>query len=541
MKILRGADEVDVVVVGAGPNGLICANYLARAGLQVGVVEASARIGGGLSTEEVTLPLFKHNLHAFFMRWTPDYKLWSDLELDSTGLEMVLPERQNALPTSDGRVLVIYNDLEKTESAIAAFDRDDAKRFVDFLEEARRISRTVIEPLRFSAPLPAGEMEDLLRRSADGRSFLALSRYSALDLVRELFENEVVRALVLFASALRGYLPALDVPGTGYVVAQAVPGLIDCLMVRGGSYELARTLAGLVYRNGGWIRSGAPVVRVDVAGNRASGVTLSDGRRIKARRAVVSNVPAPMTLLDMVGREHLDASLATELDNYMWNGEALFGLHLALAGAPSFGDADDGAGALNLCLGYESSQDVERDLREVREGAIPSAAALHASVPTRFDPSQAPPGLHTAFGWQFVPSRPEGSDASYWSEDRCERQMRDMVETWVHYAPNVADAEIARAAHSPLDTQRAVPSMWLGDRHHGSYHPHNYWEGRPCRELSGYRTPVEGLFLCGATQHPGGSVNGLAGYNAAGDVLDDLGEDKWWKPVNAREALPGPD
>jgi phytoene dehydrogenase-like protein len=112
-----------------------------------------------------------------------------------------------------------------------------------------------------------------------------------------------------------------------------------------------------------------------------------------------------------------------------------------------------------------------------------------------------------------------------------------MVDTWARYAPNVVEGEIARAAHSPLDTQRQVPSMLLGDRHHGTYHPDNYWEARPCEELSGYRTPIAGLYLCGASQHPGGSVNGLAGYNAAADVCDDLGVSKSWGPVDARTAL----
>ena len=537
MRIMREPEAADVVVVGGGPNGLICGNYLARCGLEVAVVEAGPKLGGGLSTEEVTLPLFRHNLHAFFMRWTPNYKLWTDLELDATGLRMIMPAKQNALPTSDGRVLIAYRDTARTLDSFSAFDAEDAKRFVETLEEATRLSAAVMEPLRFSPPVPRDERDDILKRSADGRRFLALSESSALDLTKELFENEGIRALVLFMCALRGYLPVLDAPGTGYLVLQAVAGAVNCLISEGGSYEVTRALAGQLYAHGGRAMTTSRVVGIDVEDGRATGVVLDDGRRIVARRAVVSNVPAPLALLDLVGRAHLDRSLVDALEDYSWNGEALFGAHLALRAPPSFGDADDGAEAVNLCLGYESSADVERDMQEVRAGRLPSAVALHASAPTRSDATQAPPGMHTAFGWAFVPLHPEGRDSSYWTEDVSRQRLDAMVDTWIRYAPNVAEAELARAAHSPLDTFRAVPSMWQGDRHHGLYHPDNVDEHRPTDELSEYRTPIDRLYLCGASSHPGGSVNGLPGYNAAGIVAGDLGLDLWWAPVHARVAL----
>jgi phytoene dehydrogenase-like protein len=537
MRIVREPESADVVVVGGGPNGLICANYLARCGLEVAVVEAGSKLGGGLSTEEVTLPLFRHNLHAFFMRWTQGYKLWTDLRLGETGLRMIMPPKQNALPTSDGRVLIAYRDAARTLDSFASFDAEDAKRFVGILEEATRLSATVMEPLRFSPPLRRDERDDILKRSADGRRFLALSENSALDLTKDLFENERIRALVLFMCALRGYLPVLDARGTGYLVLQAVAGAVNCLISEGGSYELARALAEQLYAHGGRALTTSRVVGIDVENGRATGVSLGDGRRIVARSAVISNVPAPLTLLDLVGREHLDRSLVGALEGYSWNGEALFGAHLALRSPPSFGDPDDGAEAVNLCLGYEESADVERDMEEVRAGRLPSAAALHASAPTRSDPTQAPPGMHTAFGWAFVPLQPEGRDASFWTEDASEARLDAMVDTWIRYAPNVADAEMARAAHSPLDTFRALPSMWQGDRHHGLYDPGNVYEHRPTEELSDYRTPIDRLYLCGASSHPGGSVNGLPGYNAAGVVADDLGLDLWWAPVHAREAL----
>ena len=537
MRPAPALEEADVVVVGSGPNGLVLANYLARAGLSVAVIECARTIGGGLSTEEITLPLFKHNLHAFFMRWTPNYRLWTDLELGSTGVRMILPEKQNALPTSEGRVLIAYNDPERTRQSIAEFSAEDAASFATLLTEFERLSETIIEPMRFAPPLAVDERNELLSSSADGRRFQQLSEMSVLDVVKDNFRSEEMRALVLFTAALRGYLPVLDVPGTGYVVAQAVAGLVNCRLVEGGSHELAVALAAQLYERGGSIRINNGVAEVTVVDGRATGVVLADGSRVRARRAVVSNVPAPLTLLEMVGRNHLDPSVVEALEGYAWNGEALFGVHLALDGPPSFGDRGRGVEALNLCLGYESRADVERDLTEVRNGSIPSMAALHASVPTLSDPTQAPPGKHVAFGWQFVPSRPEGHDSSWWSEELCHKQRDAMVDTWVRYAPNVAEVELARAAHSPHDTQVYLPSMFLGDRHHGSYHPDNSYELRPAPGLADYRTPIDGLYLCGASNHPGGSVNGIPGYNAAGVVAGDLGIDPWWNPPDVRSHL----
>src|SRR6266702_3258144 len=200
----------------------------------------------------------------------PPYKLWTDLGLEQTGVRLIRPAKQNALPSSDGRTLVVDADLERTLAAIGRLDRADASRFAAFFEEARRLSRTVIEPLRCSPPLPPDELENHLSRSADGRRFHALASWSALDLIRERFRNERLRALLAFAAALRGYLPVLDVPGTGYVLAQAVAGLVDCSLVEGGSYQLARALAG------------ERVAGIAVRAGRACGVALASGGFVAA-------------------------------------------------------------------------------------------------------------------------------------------------------------------------------------------------------------------------------------------------------------------
>lgn len=534
--------EVDGIVIGAGHNGLVAANYLARAGARVLVLESQSHLGGGLTTEEVTLPLFKHNLHAYFVRWTPNYRIWNDLELSKYGMETIVPDVQNAIPFRDGGALVNFHSLDRSIEALRKFSVKDAETYRKRYETYGKMVEQLVDPLRFAPPLPADELRALLGRSKLGRDYLALMERPALDVVLEMFEHEAVRTLVLFNVAVRAYLPVLDVPGTGYIVVLALFGSHHGAMIKGGSSEAPRALAASLYAHGGRILSNARVARIMVEQDRAVGVELADGRQVRAGHFVCSNVPAAIMLRDMVEARHLDSDLLQALENYQWNDEALFGVHLALDEPIRYGGAEADAPinrSLNYCVGYESSQDFLRDMAWIRSGTIPEEPALHISSPTVFDPSQAPPGHATAFAWQFVPSRPADGGPGVWDEGTAVEEFAELiVEKWRAYAPNLAHAEIARGVHSPADTFRHVPSMMLGDRHHGSYHPDNFDANRPHPSLAGYRTPLDNLYLCGSDTYPGGSFTGQPGYNAATVIARDCDYDTWWKPRDPREVLP---
>jgi phytoene dehydrogenase-like protein len=256
---------------------------------------------------------------------------------------------------------------------------------------------------------------------------------------------------------------------------------------------------------------------------------LAGGAKLRARRFVASAVPAPITMLELVGGDHLDPGLREDLAGYRWLEEALFGVHWALSERPRFtaeSYAPDLPRALNLVLGYESSDDLLSHQRSLAGKRPHPVGAIHAGLPTVHDPTQAPPGHHTCFGWHFVAG--EESD-----QPRLER----VVSTFGHYAPNLDRSTLALFTHSPADTEAMVPSMRGGDRHHGSYHPDNWGFHRPTSMMPGYRTPVEGLYLCGASQHPGGSFTGQPGYNAAAAIASDLGLECWWSPPDPIEAL----
>jgi len=530
--------EADGIFIGAGHNALVAANYLAQAGVRVIVVESQGWIGGGLCTEEVTLPLFQHNLHVFFVRWSPDYRIWRDLELERYGLEILTPDVQNAIPFREGGGLAIFRSVAQTAKAIRRLSPKDAETYLRIHAEFAELAARILTPLRFAPPLPEEELAERLGRSALGRRFLRWWRTSALDLVRELFTHEAVRALVLCNVAVRGYLPVLDVPGTGYIVVQALPGAHTGALVRGGTAAAARALAARLYAHGGLILTQAPVTRILVQNGRAVGVELANGHRLRARRFVCSSLPAPLTLGSLVEPSALDPSWREILAGYRWNEEALFGVHLALRTPPVYRGTrpeDPLNQALNHFVGYETSVILEQHLREIREGRLPETPALHVGVPTRLDPSQAPPGYATAFAWAFVPNGPAAM--ARWEGPERLRYAERVLERWAEYAPGLQEEILAIAVHTPLDTERLIPSMVRGDRHHGSYHPHNFWASRPHPALGRYRTPIEGLYLCGSGSFPGGSFTGQPGYNAATIIAQDLGVPLWWRPRSAEEIL----
>lgn len=534
-------EEVDGIFIGGGHNALIAAAYLAKAGLDILVLEANHHTGGGVTTEEITLPLFKHNLHAFFVRWTSEDRVWNDLGLDDCGVRTLYPNVQNCVPFDGGDdAFLTYRDLGPTLQSIARLSKKDADAFERIQAELTELITRIDGPLRFSPPLKGEEQRALLSRSALGRRYLEVADQSALDVLLNAFESEPLRSAMLFNVSVRGYVPVLDQPGTGYVAALALVNSSGGRMIEGGSREMARALTRALYNAGGRVAVRSRVASIDVRDGRAVAVETTDGRRVRARRFIASNVPADQTLLDMVGPQHLDPSLAEDMRNHRGLEEGLWGVHYALSKRPTFTAErlhPEMPGALNFAMGYESSQDLIDEMHTVRSRLVGERTALHVSFPTVNDPTQAPAGFHTTFGWQFVASRdPEGRDR-IWSADDDARQIERASSTFRKYAPDFDDCVLAVAPHSPTSTGEYLTSMPRGDRHHGSFHPENWGENRPHPSLSHYRTPVDGLYLCGASQHPGGSFNGTPGFNAAGVIAEDMGVEVWWERPDPRAVL----
>lgn len=521
------SDEFDGVVIGSGPNGLVCAAYLARAGLRVAVVERHPIAGGGLSTEEVTLPGFRHNLHSNFHAIGAG-PVTRDLELERHGLRYVYPDVQHAFIFRDGTALCLHADAAKTARSIARFSAADGERYLELQDRFGRRMGPLLRGLQFSAPLTDDQLADRVDGPL-GEEYLAYRAMSLYEAVDRNFEDERVRTvfkLHMHASAYE------NGPNLGHVFLRIVARSGWSGLAVGGSAALARALIAVIEEHGGRVLTGQGVRRIEVEGGRATGVVLDDGVRLAADRFVASSVDPPQTL-ELAGDEWFGPDTSRRLRAYRWADWSLATLHLALAELPAYSAAaydPDVERAYGVYFGVDTSAELERGFEAIRRGELPERFCGNGAANTRFDPSQAPPGRHTAFWWPFAPYDLAGSAAN-WDRDREAIAERILAE-WSAYAPNLrAGAVLGRYLFTPLDIERRCGNMVRGSHHGGGYAGGQIDAGRPIPELAGYRTPVDGLYLCGAGSHPGGSIHGGPGYNAANAIAADLGVERWWTPV----------
>ena len=519
--------EYDVIVVGGGHNGLICATYLAKAGLRVCVFEKRLEVGGGLSTEEATLPGFQHNYHSVFHDAVEHMPAMEDLDLRAHGAEYVRPDVQVGLALAGGRALTVHVDRARTEASLRRFSERDARAWARMDDDYHEFMETLVLPALYSAPPKPSEPLMALEGSEQGMRYLRLSRSSPADVVRETFEDEAVRAAVLFQLAVpRGVVT--DYAGLGMLVPLVVSLVEVSHLAKGGSHAIAHALWRALLRAGGIVRGTREVTRILVERGRATGVVLADGASVRAKKAVVSAIDLPQTFLRLVGEPALEPELARAVRSFKLDEFSLFGVHLALREPPRYAAAahdPDLDRAFKVGIGFESVADFESMWTAVRRGEPPDPPRLYACCPTLFDPTQAPAGFHTAFCWAPAPYSLREGDWDRLASDYADR----CLEAWRRAAPNMTkDNILARRVLSPLDVYRKMSSMPLGGVFHGRMTQDQLESFRPLPGLSDGRTPIEGLYLGGAALHPGGGILGACGYIAAGTVLSDLGIRAWW-------------
>ena len=525
----------DGLIIGSGQHGLILGTYLARAGLKVAVLERRLMYGGGLETVQPGPPGFYQNLHSinhFNISKTPWYR---DLGL-ATKVRYVTPRHDFAQPHADGTALVFSRDLEETCASIARFSKRDAETFREWNAKADQISDYIFLPERYSEPLPEAERDELLSRSQVGRDFLDLIDRQPLDAINNLFENERVRLLLLFKLSLFGtvlYDAVSQRSPMGALVRgfDLAAGYEVCV---GGSFNLARGLMEAFVTAGGTFINHAHVQRIVVEGGRATGVVLADGRELRARSFVASSVDVPQTFTQMLDIDDLPGDYQEKVTGFKQTEWTLFGIHLALREAPSYSSAafdPDINHALKYNIGCESMEQLFDLHDEVAHGKVPSRVSFGTGHITCFDPSQAPPGHHTAYGWHAMPYAPDGDPASI--EGVKEEFAARMIEVWRRYAPNLDDRNILHChVYTANDYSRDLINMVRGDIFMGSFAgDQTMWNH------FGYRTPIEGLYMVGSPTHPGGAISGGGGYISASVIANDLGIEPWWEPVDARRSL----
>ena len=525
----------DGIVIGAGHHGLILGSYLARAGLDILLVDRRLTYGGGLCTREVTLPGFYHNLHSinhFHISETPWFK---DLNLDER-VTYITPRYEFGQAHRDGSALVLGRDLEESVANVARFSKKDAATFREWNRKAEKITAQIFLPERYAAPLPKEERETLLSRTALGREFLDVSNRQPLDVVRELFENEHVRLLFLFKVSLFGtwLVDTLSKTSPMGSVIRAFDLESGYQLCQGGSFNLARGLMEAFIAAGGKFQPQVDIDRIVIENGKATGIELADGRTVRARQFVASTLDVHQTFENLVGREQLPATFLKKLDGFQYTAWSLFGLHLALNESPRFAAEKFDPNinrSLKWSIGAETMEDLFSAHQDVLAGRVPRLVQFGSGPLSLLDPTQAPPGKHTTYCWHVMPLDPELGGKSY--ESFKEEFSDKIVECFARYCPNMTGKNIlGRYVYTGREYVQEMINMRGGDIFMGAFNAEQVMY-----DHFGYRSPIPNLYNAGSAGHPGGAISGGAGYISASIIAKDLGLKPWWTPWDARAAL----
>jgi len=524
------ADDFDGIILGAGHNSLVLQAYLGKAGLRVLCLERKEVAGGGLATiEDPRFPGFRHNVHSFFHRAIRQTPWYTDLDLERHGASYIEPELNVALILKSGDALEWWCDFDKTVASFENFSRRDAAQLRRWREAFVPILEKILVPESRTPPLPPGRRRALLERSPEGRLLLETSVLSPLEFVEREFEHPVVRAGLLFFNGLREV--DLRCSGFGHHIPMLLASPGKAQMCRGGSAALARALVSAAQETGGVVRTGVEPSRILVEQGRAVGVETRDGEVLRARHFVASGLNPHQTFLELLAEDDLAPQWRERAAAFRYNLIApLFAVNTCLDEPPRYRAAERNPQlqkAFMVILGLEDFGQHSQIVRHHEAGTIPPTA-MWGACPTLFDPSQAPLQKHTAFMWEKLPYRLHG-DPARWDAER-DPHARELLRTWAEYAPNMTQAVRGWFARSPLDTERQLVNMREGDLLVGAFSHGQIGYDRPFPGAGHYRGPIEGLYLCGSSSHPGGNVTGLPGYISAQVLLADLGVPAPWAP-----------
>ncbi len=532
------AAQADVVVAGAGHNSLITAAYLSRAGHRCLVLDARPVAGGGVASEELLLPGFKLDSCSTGHTLIQTNPLLAADELGliaEHGLEYIEPDPVAHVVFPDGESMTMWLDVERTCMEIERFSTVDAEAYRRMLAEYDAV-KDVFSRQRFN-PVGWGPSFEQLLEGRDGAArWRRRAAMSAWDVVRHEFESRHVQAFMLWMAFQTGQ--PVGSAGSGTLAYSIIFGRQrrSWTLPRGGSGELARALVDVIEANGGEVVCGRRVTELIVSGGRCTGVVCAHGERFLAREAVLSTIHVK-DLVKMAPAAAWGEDFRYAIETYD-GGVSAFAAHYATTEAPRYPTRD---GAHIECVSGGVSgwpEDILRMGRDVVEGRLVTDGAwLLFPTPTVADPSRAPDGHHTVKILGMQPYDP-GRGPQEWAELR-EEIAAVHLDHLRRAAPNLDEDKIlAELIVSPVDLEQANPHMWHGTFHGGDRGLANSGALRPAPGWAQHRMPIPGLYQTGGTTHPGGSVTGGPGRNAAIVMLSDLGED----PVLAmapRRAAPG--
>jgi len=523
--------EWDVVVIGAGPNGLITANYLAKAGLKVVLVERRYEIGGGLATEEILFPGYYTNIHAVYHMMVDFMPVLRDFDLERHGTVWIKPNHQTAMVFPDGQSILLTRMIEDTVDSWHRISKPDAVNFGRVMRRWRKIAREIVAPATYIPPLAPLDIIEAMGRTELGEEMLELSERSPLDIISEHFTDDRIRALLLYVSCMWGLDP--EETGVGFFVPLLIDRAMNKCYCQGGSHKLASGLAREFVKNGGTILDSSQVNNIVVEDGAVTAVELWEGRTLHAK-TVASSLDPQTTFSDLVGAENLPGELKEAVDRWEWDKWSYTTLHVASEEAPRYVSRETGVDqSFMTIVGFEGTDQVIEHWRNVAAGRLDlDAMGGHTTCQTIFDPHLSRyPGRQVSFFQSHAPYDIEGG----W-ERRAPEVAEAMLAKWRRVAPNMAgDNIVMTAQETPEDIEIRLPNMRRGSIKHGDYNPLQLGCFRPSQDCSSSATPIDGLYVCGASTYPGGLVIGGPGYLAAGRIADDMGVERWWKPTAEME------
>ena len=526
----------DALIIGGGHNGLVCAAYLAGAGLKVTVLEQRSVVGGAAVTEEFH-PGFRNSVAAYTVSLL-NPKVIRDLELPKFGLRVVERKLSNFLPTDDGRYLIVGDG--RTAAEVAKFSPKDATR-LDEYGERLGIVADVLRDLVLETPPNAVEgswrmaLPELLRAAQVGgrlrkldmnmrRELLTLFATSAGEYLDGWFESDPIKAAYGFDGIVGNYASPYT-PGSAYVLLHHVFGEVNGKKgawghAIGGMGAITQAMAKSAQARGAVIRVSTPVREVIVEGNRAVGVITESGETLRAA-AVISNLNPKLLYQKLIAPEALPAEFRDRIDRWRC-GSGTFRMNVALSELPDFTCLPGKALADHHTAGIiiaPTLSYMEQAYFDARSGGWSRKPIVEVVIPSTLDDSLAPPGQHVAslFCQHVAPQLPNGES---WDTHR-DKVADLMIETVNQYAPNFKAAVLGRQIKSPLDLERTF-GLIGGDIFHGALTLDQMFSARPMLGYGNYRGPLQGLYMCGAGTHPGGGVTGAPGHNAAREIISDF-------------------
>jgi phytoene dehydrogenase-like protein len=526
--------EYDVVIVGAGHNGLTCAGYLARSGLSVKVVEQRHIVGGAAVTEEFH-PGFRNSICSYTVSLL-NPKIVSDLELNRYGLNITTRDYSSLTLGHDNKFIHLTKDEERNARQIARYCQKDAEGFHAMevvLEQVADVLRDLVleTPPNVGGGLMdafrAGKIANRVRKLSPElqRETIKLFTMSVADYLAEWIDGETLSGAWVYV-ALVGNMQSIYAPGSAYVLLHHMFGEVNGIKgawghAQGGMGSITQAMAKSAEAHGVDIEVNAPVADVIIKNGVARGVRLQDGREIHAR-VVAANTNPKLLFSKLVDSQHVPASFSREMSNYRCRSGSLR-MNLALSGLPDFSclekEQDREPFLRGSILLSPSKAYAETAYSEAIATGWSKAPMVEMFIPSLYDDSLAPKGQHvmSMFCQHFNPELPEGQN---W-DDIKEQVADQIIDTVAQYAPNLKDIILGRMVLTPLDLERDF-GLVGGDIFHGCLHMDQTFAMRPTAGYANYRMPVANLYLCGAGAHPGGGVTGCPGHNAAKEILKDF-------------------